>query len=247
MPYVPDDAGTLLVGVGAAAEADASFPLAGLQGDLLRVPVALSYSFAPGAVLYLRGDALRRLEVERRGPSPVELDPGVDDGTTSGAGDVRIGTLVRLAGRADGLSAGLHLDVTVPSSDERSGVGTNTTDLAISAFGSWGGGPWRASADLGVGILEAPVADFVQNDVVVYAAEVTWRRPDASYRLGLSASGRASTRGSVPLGTEDSGRVAGSVEWLRGPWRADGAVAVGVAGTSADWSLEVGLARVFGR
>lgn len=233
------------MGLGAARAVDAPFPLTGLEGDLLRFPVALSYSFAPGAVFYVRGDAYRRLEVERRAPTVVDLDPGVDDGVTTDAGDFHVGTLFRILGAAEGLSAGLHLDVTLPSSDERKGIGTNTTDVAISAFGSWADGPWRASADLGVGILEAPVDRFVQNDVVVYAAELTWRSPAGPWRLGVEAAGRAGTRGVIPLGTQDRGRVAGRAEWLRGPWRLDGGAAVGYGENGPAWSLEVGLARLF--
>lgn len=242
---MPDGDGELLVGLGAGHEADVDFPLSGLSGDLTRVPaVTLSYAFAPGAVFLLRGDAYRRLAVERRRPSAVPLDPGVDDGVTTDAGDFRLGTLFRVAGRAEGLSGGLHLEVKLPNSDEAKGIGSNTTDVELSAFGSWGEAPWRANASVGVGILEAPVERFEQNDVVVYAGELVWRRPGLPYRLELGATGRASTRGSVPLGTEDRGRLAARAAWLSGPWQLDGGLALGYAGTSPDWAVEVGLARV---
>lgn len=245
VPYAPDEAGRLLVGVGAGWASGADFPLSGLAGDLARLgAVTVSYSFAPGAVLHVEGDALRVLEVESRGPSAVPLDADVDDGTTRDAGDVRVGTLVRLAGAARGASAGLHVAVELPSSDERKGIGTNTTDVAGTVFGSWSRGPLRLTGEVGVAILEAPTEPFVQNDAVAYAAEALYRPSGGPWALSLSARGRASTRGRVPLGTEDRGRLRLRAELRAGPWRADAGVVGGYAGTSPEWGLEAGVARV---
>jgi hypothetical protein len=244
VPYAPAADGALLLGLGGGRASGADFPLSGLEGDLARIGVlTAAWGFAPGAVAYAQGDLLRVLEVEARGPSPVPLDADVDDGTTRDAGDVRVGTVFRVAGRPRGLSGGLHLRMTLPSSDERKGIGTNTTDVAGSVFGSWGRGPLRVTGDLGVAILEAPTETFVQNDVVVYAAEALVRPGDGPWRLSLSARGRASTRGRVPLGTEDTGRLRARAEVEVGAWRLDGGVTAGYAGTSPDWGLEAGVAR----
>ncbi|MFW6193814.1 MAG: hypothetical protein ACOC83_10050 [Gemmatimonadota bacterium] len=245
VPYVPDGAGGLLVGAGAAREAGWRFPLSGLSGDLARLGAAtVSYSFAPGAVLHLEGDVVRVLDVEARGPSRVPLDPDVDDGVTSDAGEVRVGTLVRLLGDARGLSGGLHLRVKLPSSDERKGIGTNATDVAGSAFASWARGGLRLTGDVGVAILEAPTEAFVQNDVVVYAVEALYRPDGAPAGVALSARGRAATRAFVPPGTEDRGRARLRGELGMGPWRVDAGVTAGYAGTSPDWGVEAGVARV---
>lgn len=245
VPYVPDEPGSLLAGVGAGREAGAEFPLSGLSGDVARLgALTVAYSFAPGAVLWVEGDAIRVLEVESRGPAHVPLDPDVDDGTTTDAGDVRVGTSMRLLGDARGLSGGLRLEVTLPSSDERKGIGTNTTDVAGAVFGSWARGPVRLSGDVGVAVLEAPTEAFVQNDVVVYAAEALYRVRGAPVELSLSARGRAATRDFVPPGTEDRGRARLRGEIGIAGWRVDAGVTAGYAGTSPDWGLEAGAARV---
>lgn len=245
VPYAPDGAGRLLVGVGGGWASDAEFPLSGLAGDLARLgSVTVSYSFAPGAVLQIRGDAVRILDVESRGRPSVPLDEDVEDGTARDVGDVRLATLVRLLGDARGASAGLHLEVKLPNSDERSGIGTNTTDVAGSLFGSWARGPVRLNGDVGVAILEAPTEPFVQNDVIRYAAEALYRPRDGAMGLSLSARGRASTRDRVPVGTEDRGRVRLQAELRLGPWRADTGISAGYAGTSPAWGMEAGVARV---
>lgn len=246
VPYVPDAPGELLVGVGGSLEDDTFFPVSGLGGQLTRLgTLTISYSFASGAVFRVHGDALRVLSVDRREESSIPLDDGVDDGTTHDAGDFRLSTLFRLFGEPRGLSAGLHLEVKLPNSDEEAGIGLNTTDVFASAFGSWTGGPWRVNGDLGVGILEAPLQRFVQDDVLIYAGEVLYRPEGWNVRLSAAATGRANTRDLVPRGNEDRGRAKLKVELLGDRWRADLGVHRGYAGISPDWSLALGVARTF--
>lgn len=248
VPHVPDAAGEVLVGLGGSLEGGSFFPLSGLRGDLTRLgTLTVSYSFAPGAVFRIQGDVLRVLSVEAREREPaVPLDEDVADGTTRDAGDFRLSTLFRVLGRPDGLSAGLHLSVKLPNSDERAGIGLNTTDVHAAGYGSWAAGPVRVNGELGVGILEAPLERFVQDDVLTYAGEVLFRPEGWDVRLSASAAGRANTRGVVPLGNEDRGRAGLGVELVADRWRADLGVRRGYAGSSPDWSLVAGLARTFG-
>lgn len=245
-PLGEERPGTVLLGAGVGLAADGSFPLSGLRGDLF-TPARLTVAWAPapGVVLQLRGDAWRILSVEERGTARVPLDEAVDDGTTADAGDFRIGVLARVLGGVEGLSAGLDLEVTLPNSDETAGIGTNTTDVRLAVLGGYGRGPWRATGEVGVGILEAPLEPFEQNDVLAYAGELI-REAGAGVRLFLGFRGRASTRGHVPVGTEDRGEVGAGVEVRAAGWRLDGGVSVGYAGTSPDWALTTGLARTVG-
>lgn len=237
----------MLVGLGGGLSGDASFPLSGLRGRLARLgSVTLAYNFAPGAVFLVRGDAVRMLTVEERGTSAVPLEEEVDDGRTHDAGDFRLGTLFRVLGGADGLAAGIHLEVKLPNSDEMRGIGMNTTDVFGLVFGSWAGGPWRANAEVGVGILEAPLESFVQDDVFSYGAELLLEPRGVPLRVTVAAQGHANTRDRVPLGTEDQGTAWARLELLAGAWRADTGLGLGYAGSSPGWTLEVGVARVLG-
>lgn len=238
--------GELLAGVGVSYAADAGFPLSGLAGDVA-APAGLTLAYAPaaGVVLEVRGDLHRILSIEERGTSHVPLDEDVDDGTTADRGDFRVGVLARLAGRREGASAGLRLEVRLPNSDEGKGIGTNTTDFRAGILGSWGGGPWRLTGDVGVAILEAPLESFEQNDVLAYSGELLYRSRGGPLRLALSVDGRASTRDVVPVGTGDLGEARAGAELLAGAWRVDGAFSVGYAGSSPAWGLTAGVARVF--
>lgn len=238
--------GAFLAGVGAAYGSGASFPLSGLGGDLWSLGrVDLAYGVADGVVLEIRGIATRRLEIDRRGASAVPLSPDVADGRTSDVGDFSFGTLARLVGGPEGLAAGLHVEAVLPNSHQDSGIGTNTTNFRGSAFFSFGRGPWRATGDAGVAILQDPLDANNQNDVLAYAGEL-WYRGRGERGLGafVGLEGRASTRGIVPLGTESLGRLRTGARYRAGPWEADLDVGVGYTEPTPDWELRLGAALI---
>lgn len=239
---VPDvRRGEWLIGLGAAIGFDAAFPLSGLSGDLASLGrLTFAYGLGDGVLLEIRGDAWRVLTIDERGESRVPLDPGVEDGRTSDAGDFRIGFLFTPIGSRSGFAAGGHVEVKLPNSDETKGIGPNTTDVRVAALASWGAARWRATGSLGIGILEAPLESFEQNDVLAYAAELLLKL-GSRVRLALGVDGRAATRGRVLAGTEDLGALTLGADWRHGAWTIDAGVSRGLATSSADWSVGVGL------
>ncbi|MBI4513890.1 MAG: hypothetical protein HY702_07245 [Gemmatimonadetes bacterium] len=241
--------GDLLVGLGAAYASNVRVPLLDIDGDLTRIGVAdLAFAPADGIVVEFRTDLYRALTVERFGPSPaVEPDEGVADGKSTGSGNVRIIGLFRLLGGAQGLSGGLHLELTIPSGNQREGLGTNTTDVRVSGMASYGDGPLRLTGDVGVAVLEAPLESFEQNDVIVYSAELLLRLSQKHpARLYAGVDGRASTRGRVPIGTEDLGELRVGGDYAIGRWLVDAGAAIGFAGISPEWEANGGISWLVG-
>lgn len=241
-PVAETRRGDLLIGAGAAYAGGVAFPLSGLEGDLLAIGrLSFAYGLADRILVEVRGDVRQVLYVERRGDSEVELEEGVDDGTTSDVGDFRIGFTLAPLGSRRGASGGARVEVKLPNSDERKGIGTNTTDVRLSLLGSYGFERLRFTADLGIGILEAPVEGFEQNDVLVYAAELLYGPGGGSWRLALAVDGRASTRDRVPVGTEDLGEVRSGLELRAGAWLLDLEGAIGYAEASPEWAVRGGI------
>jgi len=234
--------GDLLLGVGVHRGFDATFPLGDLSGDLWSWGrLTLAYGLADRVLLEIEGDAWRVLSIERRGAAAIPLDPGVDDGTTSDAGDFEIAVGFMPIGGPRGLSGGARIGVRLPNSDERKGIGTNTTDVGLAGLLSWGAQAWRLTGRLGVGILEAPLDRFEQNDVLEYGFEATIDIAPRA-RAALGVEGRASTRDVVPLGTEDLAELRATLDWrARGAWGVDLAISRGLAGSRADWSVGAGV------
>ncbi|MFQ5889482.1 MAG: hypothetical protein ACE5JR_05465 [Gemmatimonadota bacterium] len=246
-PVAEVSRGDLLVGGGSGYAADAEFPLSALAGDLVSVArLTVAYGLASRVLVMLEGDVYRVLTVQRAGLPAIPLDPGVADGTSGDVGDFRIGTLFSPIGGREGLSGGLRMEVKLPNSDETKGIGTNTTDFRFGVLGSYGVRRLRVTADVGVGILEAPLESFEQNDVLMYSGEILLRIAAGRGRLALGVDGRASTRDRVPLGTEDLGELRFGADYRAGGWLLDAHLSLGYAGTSPDWGVSAGVARLAG-
>ena len=235
--------GEALLGVGVSRTENADFPLAGLGGDLTAFPdLHAAWAIGPRVVFELKGAARKRLSIERRDSvSSIDLDPSLADGASRDVGDFELAVSFAPIGGATGFSAGGHLGVKLPNSDEIRGIGLNTTDITIAALFSWGSARWRATGWLGVGILEVPIEPFEQNDAFAYAFEALW---DAApgWRLSVGACGRSSTRSVSPPGTGDLGELRATVEWRRGPVSVDGGFGHGTTEMSGDWNVRAGVA-----
>lgn len=241
-PVAEVQRGDLLLGIGWGRAQGGAFPLAGLTGDLWSLgEITVAYALGDRALIQLDGAAIRVLSIRSRSESAIPLDPGVADGTVSDTDDFRITAAFAPFGSREGWSAGGVVEVKLPNSDERRGIGLNTTDVMLGLLGSWGGGAWRASGRLGVAILEAPLENFEQNDLAAYAVEVLFR-PYPRLRLSVGIDGLANTRDVIPLGTEDVGEATAGAEWRVGAWQIDLGLGRGYAGNSPDWRVVGGIA-----
>jgi len=235
--------GEVLLGVGASRTANADFPLAGLRGDLTALPeFHAAWAIGPRVVFELKGAARKTLSIEmREAVSSVDLDPSLADGTSRDVGDFELAVSFAPIGGATGFSAGGHLGVRLPNSDETRGIGLNTTDVTVAALFSWGSARWRATGWFGVGILEVPVEHFEQKDAFAYAFEARWDAAPNG-RLSVGTRGRSSTRRVSPPGTGDLGELRATVEWRRGPLAIDAGLGHGTTAMSGDWNLRAGVA-----
>ncbi len=241
--------GDLLLGLGAGYEADLHAPLVSVEGDLGRIAVLhLLYAVADGVVLEVRGDAYRVLSVDSLGVPVVDPDEGLLDGRSSGAADFRAAVAFRLIGGDQGLAGGGRFEFNIPGSNESEGLGTNSMNIRLGVLGGYRRGPLVVTADVGVAILEAPLENFEQNDVIAYSAELVYS-PRRLHHLRLYAGldGLASTRDRVPVGTEDLGVVRFGVDYRLGRWLLDAGGLVGYAGNSPDWGLAGGVSFTAGR
>lgn len=247
-PVAEATQGAAFVSLGMRYETDVRFPLSGLQGDLTSVPyIHLAYSLSDRSVFEVRGTAWQMLSVKSSQENPaVLLDPGVADGSTADVGDFELSFSFLPVGSPSGFSAGAHIVSKLPNTDETKGIGPNTTDVTIAGLFSWGAQNWRATGWIGVGILEAPVKSFEQNDVLSYAVEWLYRMNE-HLRVAVGARGRASTRGVIPLGTEDLGEFLASGEWKIGELLLDVGFGHGFTKNSSDWLLEGGMTWVLAR
>jgi hypothetical protein len=101
----------------------------------------------------------------------------------------------------------------MPNSNQARGIGTNQIDvfgkvLVQKRFGKNAGRVPLVNVygNVGLAIMTAPIANFTQNDLVLYGVAGIFRLTD-HINIVSEVNGRASTRtGEAPLGTESVGQ-----------------------------------------
>lgn len=189
---------------------DKNFPLSGLNGDMSRLGVlALTAGLATNVEVEMGGVVQNYLSITRQyQASAVPLQLNANGNSTRDVGDFYLASKLRL--RSEGRVApgfGFRFGAELPTTNQTRGIGLNQTNffgtvLAGKHFGS----NERANlmANLGIGILTAPVASFTQNDVLLYGLAATYRL-NKRFTLVSEINGRHSTRSVAPLGTESDG------------------------------------------
>ena len=225
-PLLTDDVditpqGSVNLGVGVDFLQNAKFPLSGLKGDLTRVgDIRLRTGFAPNVELQVEGTLQNFLAINSQGPSAIPLN--VTGNSTSDFDDFTVSAKVKLHNETKVLPAiGFKFGFQMPNTDQARGIGTNQINifsklLLQKKFGKRQGRDPLANiyGNIGLGIMNAPLANFTQNDVLLYGLAGVFR---LSNRINIvsEVNGRLNTRsGAAPLGTESIGqfRIGGQIK-----------------------------------
>jgi len=219
-PLLTDDvdttpSGAVEISVGADFFQNSKFPLSGLTGDLTRIgDVRAKIGISSNVEIQVEGVVQEFLAINSQiNPSPIPLD--INGNSTNDTGDFILSTKIRLRNETKNLPAiGVKFGFQMPNSNQARGIGTNQ----INVFGKvllqkkFGGknkenvSRFNVYGNLGLGIMTAPLADFTQNDVLLYGLAGIYRVNDR-INIVSEVNGRANTRsGDAPLGTESIGQ-----------------------------------------
>ncbi len=176
--------------------------------------------------------------------APVELRARWDwlvdaapAGTTTGPGDVHLGTVVTLARPGD-FDVTLGWEAKLPNASDEGELGTDETDVLFGASGGWTGDELSARLGVGLAVLGNPLRFANQDDVPLVRASAAWERGAFAVigRAGLDAPtarnpARADGELAVRWGTRWHvlARAGGGFVPAAADWRAG--LAVGYAGT----------------
>lgn len=217
-PLITDDIditpqGAIEIGAGVDFLQNAKFPLSGLKGDLTRVgDIRIRTGFAPNVELQIEGVLQNFLAINSQTPSPIPLN--ISGNSTNDFDDFTVSAKVKLLNEKKLLPAlGLKFGFQVPNTDQAKGIGTNQINIfskiiVQKRFGKRAGKTPLANiyGNLGLGIMNAPLNNFTQNDVLLYGLAGIFRLNDR-INIVSEVNGRANTRGGgAPLGTESVGQ-----------------------------------------
>lgn len=204
-----------------------TFPISGLRGDLMKLAdTRLSFGMAPNIEFQIEWTAQSFLSIDRRGPSAIPLKLGANDSDTNDVGDVTLWMKMKLRNESRRAPAlGFRFGVQLPNTDRSRAIGTNTTNFygMITAGKKVLDDKLNVFGNIGIGILQAPLAEFTQNDVLLYGLAGIYTLTDRVNLVG-EVNGYHSTRTRAPLGTEDfsEARFGAQIRALGLRWNAAG-------------------------
>lgn len=218
-PLITDDVdivptGTVEIGAGVDFLQNVKFPLSGLKGDLTRVgDIRIRQGFASNVEIQIEGTLQNFLAINSQTvPSPIPLS--FTGNSTSDFDDISVSAKVKLLNETGNFPAiGFKFGFQLPNSNQTNGIGTNQINLfskllVQKKFGKRAGKTPLANiyGNIGLGIMNAPLLNFTQNDVLLYGLAGIFRLNDR-INVVSEVNGRLSTRsGAAPLGTESIGQ-----------------------------------------
>jgi hypothetical protein len=239
-------AGRILVEGGLDYGTDIFYPVSGLTGNLLRLPLlGVMFGVSSIAEVQVTGGLHNRLAITGRVPAPLSSLLDVAGDTTSDVEDIVFATKIKLLGEtASRPGIGLRFATRLPNASNESGLGTDTFDFYASALGGKTVRSIRVVANLGVGILGDPTSGDRQNDVIAYGLSLARALTD-QVELVAEINGRANTRDLPPPGTETRGIVRLGARYTRGPVRLDAAGLLGLTERDPGVGVTLGVTYIF--
>ena len=238
--------GRILVEGGLDYGRDILFPVSGLRGNLLRVPlIGVMFGVSSIAEVELTGGLHNRLAITERVPAPLASLVQVTGDTTSDVEDIVFATKIRVVSETESRPAiGLRFATKLPNASNESGLGTDTTDFYATALMAKTVRSTRFVGNLGVGILSDPTQGDRQNDVLMYGFSVA-RAMTKEIELVGESNGRATTRGGALPGTDSRSTFRFGGRYTRGPVRLDAAALVGLTERDPAIGFAAGVTYIF--
>lgn len=225
-----------------------NFPLAGLEGDLTRVGVVdVHWGVSRAVEIQIQGAIRQFLSVSQQRSALVTPNLGRSDTSTSDIGDFTLAAKARLLPETEGRpSVGVLFGFELPNTDEALGIGLNTTNVFVRLMAQKHLGKLNLFGNLGLGIFEAPVGNFTQNDVILYGLGAVY---PVHPRLNIvgEVAGRQSTR-STPVdsplvGTGSRSEARLGFQLFAGGYRWNFAGIAGLTENDADTGFFFGVSK----
>ncbi len=240
-------AGRVLVEGGMDYGTDVFFPVSGLKGNLLRVPLlGVMFGISSIAEIQITGGLRNQLTItDRVLDAPLASMVTATGTTTTDVEDIVLATKIRLAGETAGRPAvGLRFATRLPNAGNESGLGTDTFDFYASALVGKSVRSLRFVGNVGLGILADPTRGDRQNDVLTFGLSLARALNDAVEVVG-EINGRANTRTEPLPGTESRATMRAGARYTRGPVRFDAAGLLGMTPRDPGVGFALGVTYIF--
>ena len=252
-PLVTEDpenvgAGLILVEGGFDVQRSLFYPVSGLEGNLLRVPVlGLSIGVGTVAELQIDGGFYNRLDITSRSPAPLSSHLDFTGDRTTDVEDVVVGTKIRLVPEGQSRPAfGLRFATRLPNAGNESGLGLDTLEFNVSALVGKTVRSMRVVGNMGLAILGDPTRGDQQGDLLTYGLSFA-----RAVRQGIEVVGEVNGRYAAtydedtPPGAESRAIMRFGGRVTTGTVRFDAGALVGLTSRDPSIGFTAGFTWVF--
>ena len=242
----PIGTGRVLVEGGLELSRDAQYPVAGLEGNLSRVPAGVSIGLSSIAEFQFDTSPLNRLNISSRQAAPLSGLLNITGTSTHGVDDTVLATKIRVIGESQRRPAfGLRFATKLPTAGNETGLGLGTTDFSFLVLAAKTVQSIRMVGNIGLGILGDPTEGHRQNDVMIYGLSFARALTERAEVVG-EIHGRVSTRAGDPFpGTDTRGLLNLGGRYTTGPIRFDASFFFGLTAEDPTVGMTVGFTYVF--
>jgi hypothetical protein len=245
-------AGSVRFSAGVDFIQDAKFPLSGLKGDLTRVGmVNLTIGLNTNVEFQVEGVLQNFLAINSaQNPSPIPLSIPPGSNSANDTGDFIISTKIKIRNETKYVPAvGFKFGFQLPNTNQARGIGTNQVNafgklIVQKKFGREFSDKQHLAnvfANVGIGIMPAPLQTFSQNDVLLYGVGGIIR-VNKRFNFAGEVNGRANTRGgNAPLGTESISEIRLGTQIKASGLRFDTAAIIGLTRFSPRSGITFGV------
>jgi hypothetical protein len=237
-------AGRVLVEAGIETGQNARYPLSGLHGDRVAMPLGISIGLGSiGELQFDSGYTWFGIDSRDDAPLSSRVPPGTS--RTSDLIDLVVATKVRLV--AEGArrpAVGVRLSTRLPNASNESGLGLDTFDFSFGVLAGKTVGSVRVVANAGVSILSNPLVGTIQDDAFVGRVSIA-RALSKGLEVVGEVGGQAVLFADVaPVGAEPLGEARAAIRYTRGRTRVDGGILIGFTQRSPDFGIMAGVTIV---
>ena len=208
---IPREKGSLLLLTAFEMRHQWIAPVSGYQGNLVKFgSLRLDYFLSKNVVFQIRGSFFQQLRFREENGSSRAAN---DSRTVQDVEDFHVSTIATfLSEQRYRPAIGLRIDTRLPNSNQKKGLGTNTTDIFLALLTTKSFRSMWLFGEVGVGILTAPRVLNRQNDVLIYGVGMILNLAH-NLQIAAGVSGMVSTKESVEIGTENRGIVQIGLHW----------------------------------
>lgn len=232
--------GRLLVESGVETGTNIWYPVSGLTGDRLAVPVGLSVGLGEVTELQIDG-GYQWLAIDQRDFAPLDFRVRAGD-RTSDVIDVTLGMKVRVMTEGTRRpSLGLRFATELPNASNESGLGLDTLNFVGTILAGKTVGAVRLVGNAGIALLSDVVQGSLQHDAFVGSVSAAYALRPSIELVGELAGRQVLFADRPPIGAEPHGQVRVATRYTRGRWRADAGLIIGTTRQDPDLGVSIGL------